>query len=124
MSKEQKLGVTDGKLADLPRSPNAVSSQTNQSAKQVEALTLKGSAMETKAVIIDCLSKMGGNSIVSQTDDYIHAVFTSLLFRFKDDVEFYIDVAAGQVHFRSGSRVGYSDMGANLKRYKAFKALY
>ena len=64
---------------------------------------------------------MDGNHIATQEDDYIHAVFTSRLFRFKDDVEFYIDAAAEQVHFRSGSRVGYSDMGANRKRYLAFK---
>jgi uncharacterized protein (DUF1499 family) len=51
-------------------------------------------------------------------------VFTTRLFRFKDDVEFYIDADEGQVHFRSASRVGYSDMGANRKRYQAFKELY
>ena len=124
MSKAPKLGVTDGKLADLPRSPNAVSSQTSQSSKVVEALPLKGGVGETKAIIIDCLHKMGGNEITSQTDDYIHAVFTSRLFRFKDDVEFYIDATAGQVHFRSSSRLGYSDMGANRKRYQAFRELY
>ncbi len=124
MSKAHTLGVTNGKLADLPHSPNAVSSQTSQSAKQVEALTLKGSAVETKAAIIDCLAKMGGNEIVEQADDYIRTVFTTRLFRFKDDVEFYIDAGEGQVHFRSASRVGYSDMGANRKRYQAFKELY
>jgi uncharacterized protein (DUF1499 family) len=124
MSKAHTLGVTNGKLADLPQSPNAVSSQTSQSAKQVEALPLKGSAVETKAAIIDCLAKMGGNKIAEQADDYISAVFTTRLFRFKDDVEFYIDADEGQVHFRSASRVGYSDMGANRKRYQAFKELY
>jgi uncharacterized protein (DUF1499 family) len=124
MSKAHTLGVTNGKLADLPRSPNAVSSQTSQSDKQVAALPLKGSAVETKAAIIDCLAKMGGNEIAEQADDYIRAVFTTRLFRFKDDVEFYIDAGEGQVHFRSASRVGYSDMGANRKRYHAFKELY
>lgn len=124
MSKAQTLGVTNGKLAGLPQSPNAVSSQTSQSAKQVEALPFKGSAVETKAAIIDCLVKMGGNKVAEQADDYIRTVFTTRLFRFKDDVEFYIDAGEGQVHFRSASRVGYSDMGANRKRYQAFKELY
>lgn len=124
MSKAQKLGITDGKLADLPSSPNAVSTQTKQSTKLVEALPLKGSIVETKATIIECLDKMGGNQIATQTDDYIHTVFTSRLFRFKDDVEFYIDGNSEQVHFRSASRVGYSDIGANRKRYAAFIKLY
>jgi uncharacterized protein (DUF1499 family) len=124
MSKAQILGVTNGNLANLPNSPNAVSSQTSQAAKQVNALPLKASVEQTKASVINCLAKMGGNQIAAQTDDYIHTVFTSRLFGFKDDVEFYIDAAAGQLHFRSASRVGYSDMGANLKRYKAFSELY
>jgi uncharacterized protein (DUF1499 family) len=124
MSKNLNLGVTDGQLADLPSSPNAVSSQTDQPTKQVEALPLKGSAAETKAAIIDCLAKMGGNHIAAQTDEYIHTVFTSRLLRFKDDVEFYIDATAGQVHFRSSSRVGHSDLGANRKRYQTFRSFY
>jgi uncharacterized protein (DUF1499 family) len=124
MSKAQTLGVINGKLADLPHSPNAVGSQTQQSAKKVDALQLKGSVIETKAAIIDCLAKMGGNKIVEQADDYLRAVFISRLFRFKDDVEFYIDSGEGLVHFRSASRVGYSDLGANRKRYQAFRKLY
>ena len=124
MSNSRNSAVSDGKLADLPSSPNAVSSQTNQSAKRVEALPLKGSLSETKTKIIDCLGKMGGNEVVKKADNYIHAVFTSRLFRFKDDVEFLIDQAAEQVHFRSASRVGYSDLGANHKRYQAFCDLY
>ena len=123
MSKAQILGVTNGNLANLPNSPNAVSSQTSQAAKQVNALPLKASVEQTKASVINCLAKMGGNQIAAQTDDYIHTVFSSI-FGFKDDAKFYIDAAAGQLHFRSASRVGYSDMGANLKRYKAFSELY
>jgi uncharacterized protein (DUF1499 family) len=124
MSKTHKLGVADRRLAELPRSPNAVGSQTSQIDKQVEPLPLKGDAAETKSAIINCLHKMGGNKVAAQTDDYIHAIFTTRLLRFKDDVEFYIDTVAEQVHFRSSSRVGYSDMGANRKRYQAFKKLY
>lgn len=54
--------------------------------------------------------------IVSTSDDYLHAEFTSAIFRFVDDVEFLIDPAAGVIHFRSASRIGYSDLGANRRR--------
>jgi uncharacterized protein (DUF1499 family) len=124
MSKNLSLGVTDGRLAGLPNSPNAVSSQTDQTTKQVEAFPLQGSVADTKTAIIDCLAKMGGNTIAAQKDEYIHTVFTSRLLRFKDDVEFYIDATAGQVHFRSSSRVGHSDLGANRKRYQTFRGFY
>ena len=54
--------------------------------------------------------------IVAETDDYIHAEATSRIFRFVDDVEFFVDRGAKVIHFRSASRVGRSDMGVNLMR--------
>ncbi|MFT7527048.1 MAG: hypothetical protein ACI9LY_002200, partial [Arenicella sp.] len=68
--------------------------------------------------------QMGGNAIENETDSYVYSVFTTRLMRFKDDVEFYIDEAHQLVHFRSASRVGHSDLGANRKRYQSFKELY
>lgn len=124
MSRQNKLGVQNGKLAKMPRSPNAVATHTDQAGKRVAELGMTGSTADTKQRILDCLKKMGGNVIQSESDDYIHTVFTTPLLRFKDDVEFYIDAANQQVHFRSASRVGYSDLGANRKRYDAFRALY
>ena len=124
MPNSKNLGVQDGQLAPMPKSPNAVSSQTDDASKKVEPLAMSGDIASTMAKIKQCLMTLGGNKIVSETDNYLHVVFTTKIMRFKDDVEFYIDEAAQQVHFRSASRVGYSDLGANRKRYEAFKAIY
>ena len=66
------------------------------------------------------LSKMPRVRIVSRTDRYLHATFTSRLFRFVDDVEFRVDESQGLLHFRSASRMGYSDLGVNRKRMQEF----
>ena len=124
MSHSKQLGVVDGKLAPMPKSPNAVSTQSGDPGRKVEALAIRGSVAETKSKIIECLNRMGNNSVKTESDDYLHAVFVTPLMRFKDDVEFYIDESSGVVHFRSASRVGYSDLGANRKRYEAFRSLY
>jgi uncharacterized protein (DUF1499 family) len=58
--------------------------------------------------------------IVTRTDDYLHIEFRSLIFRFIDDVEFWVNPAEEVIHFRSASRIGYSDLGANRKRMNAF----
>ena len=121
---KSNLGVTDRKLAPMPASPNAVSTQAEEAGKRVEPLTMAGSVAETREKILACLEQMGGNKITTDTGDYIHTVFVTRLLRFRDDVEFYIDGSQGQVHFRSASRVGYSDLGANRRRYEAFKTLY
>lgn len=118
------LGLKDGKLAPMPSKPNAVSSQTDQVDKQVEALAFKDSAEQTLAAVQAALSEMGGNEIQTQQDNYLYTVFTTPMMHYHDDVEIYLDTDAQLVHFRSQSRAGHSDMGVNRKRYEAFRTLY
>jgi uncharacterized protein (DUF1499 family) len=40
---------------------------------------------------------------------------------FVDDVEFYLDDAAKQIHFRSSSRLGRSDLGVNRQRMEEIR---
>jgi uncharacterized protein (DUF1499 family) len=124
MAAPRNLGVNNGKLTPMPKSPNAVSSQTANDAMKVDALPFVGDIQATHQKILRCLQSMGGNTVQQDDSDYIYTVFVTPLMRFKDDVEFYLDEVSQQVHFRSASRVGYSDMGANRKRYEAFTAAY
>ena len=47
--------------------------------------------------------------------NHITATFTSLIFRFVDDVDFIVR-EDGTIDVRSASRVGHSDLGANRRR--------
>ena len=62
--------------------------------------------------------------LVTQQERYIHAEFTSALFRFVDDTEFYIDDDRKIVHVRSAARLGYSDFGVNRKRIETIRKLF
>jgi uncharacterized protein (DUF1499 family) len=53
---------------------------------------------------------------VTKEDTYIQAEFRSAILRFVDDVEFLFDERTKRLHFRSASRLGYSDLGVNRKR--------
>lgn len=118
------LGHNDGKLAPMPSKPNAVSSQTGVVDMQVEPLPLKDTAEATLAAVVAALNTMGGNEIQAQQANYLYTIFTTPTMHFHDDVEFLIDEDKQQLHFRSQSRAGYSDMGLNRKRYERFRALY
>jgi uncharacterized protein (DUF1499 family) len=59
--------------------------------------------------------------VVKDEGNYMHAEFTSRIFRFVDDVEFVIDDAHKVIHFRSASRLGYSDFGVNRKRMEEIR---
>ena len=60
-------------------------------------------------------------------DNYIRAEFTSKVFRFVDDVEFYFPDTKSKetiIHVRSASRVGHSDFGVNRKRIEQIRSKY
>ena len=116
------LGVHDGKLAPCPASPNCVSSQSTDKDHAVEPIRFSGTPAEAMADLKKVLSGMPRARIVTATDAYLHAEFTSALFRFVDDVEFWFDASAKTVHLRSASRVGYSDLGVNRKRIEDLSA--
>jgi uncharacterized protein (DUF1499 family) len=54
--------------------------------------------------------------LVEQRKDYLYAQSSTSVLKFTDDVEFWLDPAAGVIHMRSASRLGHSDFGANRKR--------
>lgn len=118
------LGVEGGKLAPMPKSPNAVSTQTEDIEKQVEPFPFRGDLKETKEAIKQVLRAYGSIEIRKEDETYLHAVSTTRGMKFHDDIEFYFDETSSLVHFRSASRVGYSDMGLNRARYDRFFELY
>jgi len=115
-SQPAAIGVTDGKLAACPQSPNCVSTQTDQSEKQMESLKFTGSVDQTREKIKAILKSMLRTRLVTQSNNYLHYEVRSLLMRYVDDVEFLIDPEKKQIDFRSASRIGYSDLGANRTR--------
>lgn len=119
-----QLGVHNGQLAPVPSSPNGVSSQTAVMDKKVETLPFRGTLQDSKNKIVKVISGYSGAVILKNESSYIYGIFTTPTMKFKDDVEFYFDQQEKVIHFRSASRVGYSDMGMNLKRYEEIKNRY
>lgn len=115
------LGVRDGRLAACPSTPNCVASQADDEVHRVAPLPFAGSPDEALARLAAIVRSLPRTTIVAQRDGYLQAEFTSLLFRFVDDVEFLADPAAGVIHVRSASRIGRSDMGVNRKRIELIR---
>jgi uncharacterized protein (DUF1499 family) len=116
------LGIKDGKLAPCPSTPNCVSSQSSDREHFAEPLPFTGTATEAHAAITKVILSMKRSRIITDTDRYIHAEFTSAIFRFVDDVEFQFDEGAKLIHVRSAARLGYSDLGVNRKRVEDIRA--
>ncbi len=65
--------------------------------------------------LVGIINKTGG-TLVEKSPNYLRAEYKSSVFKFVDDVEFYIDDNQKLIHLRSASRSGYYDFGVNKKR--------
>lgn len=110
-------------LDPCPPSPNCVCSQEDPSDAEhyIEPIAYSGSAEAALDAIAQVIESAPRTQITGRTDNRIDSVFTTLIFRFKDDVSFLVDPADGKIHCRSASRVGHSDLGANRKRIESLR---
>lgn len=118
------LGVREGRLAPCPDSPNCVSTQADREHQRLDSIPLTIDAAEAMQTLKRVVSAMPRTQIITADDRCLHVEFTSLLFRFVDDVEFFLDREQRAIHFRSASRAGHSDFGVNRKRMQAIVASF
>jgi uncharacterized protein (DUF1499 family) len=122
------LGVREGKLKAPSKTPNSVSSQADlwpnhpqQAYARIAPLPLKGDGAATLAKLKTIVANTPGAQVVKAEGDYLYAQFTTSLMKYTDDVEFWLDPAAGVVQVRSASRLGQKDFAANRKRVEAIR---
>lgn len=113
-------------LPPCPKSPNCVSTQVDPADRvhHIEPLKLTG---EVGAALDRLEGIVGAMPRAERTDRgeaHLDFVFTTRLFRWKDDVCFVVDTERGVIDFRSASRTGYGDMGVNRKRMEAVRAAW
>ena len=121
------LGMRQGRLAPLPASPNAVSSQTDSSDRRVAPLPFSGDLQQTRTALLRAIGRYpGAEGKSSPNTADIHPL------RFQHRTIWASRMMWNStsmperelIHFRSASRVGYSDMGLNRKRYHTLASLY
>ena len=120
-------GINNSQLAPCPNTPNCVSSQAQDESPYIEPIAYAGSQQEARLRLLQIIESEKRTNIITEREDYIHIEFTSALFRFVDDVEFYFpgDKADKTViHVRSASRVGRSDLGVNRKRIERIRSKF
>jgi uncharacterized protein (DUF1499 family) len=116
-----KTGTTNDRLSPCPKSPNCVSSLSEDKSHYVEPLSYKVSQEEAREKLITVINSMKRSEIVTAKANYIHATFKSALFGFVDDVEFSFDDERKFIDVRSASRTGYSDLGVNRRRVEEIR---
>lgn len=113
-----------GVFEPCPETPNCVSTQA-QPDDEEHYLPPVGVASELEsamALAIEVLTDMPRTKLVKRDGSYAQLEARSLIFRFVDDIELYLDRENGLLHVRSAARLGRSDLGVNRKRMTEFVA--
>jgi len=121
--KQSAAGLQAGRLHQCPDSPNCVSSEHPHPTAYIEPFRFEISAGQAMQRIRQVIVAQGGQ-VMTVRDEYIHAIFVSKLFRFIDDVEIRLDADSRQLHVRSASRVGHSDLGMNRQRIERLRTAF
>ena len=122
-----ELGVTNGKLSPCPDGDNCVCSMVESEEDTMEPIPFANQEASTQAESSRLKDLIATNfpraTLITDEDNYLRYEFRSLIFRFVDDVELLFDEQQKMINFRSASRVGKSDLGANRKRMEKIKEL-
>lgn len=116
------IGVQSGQLAPCPSTPNCVNSKSQDAEHRIEPLTYNSTPTEAMADLKTVIQNQERTKIITETENYLYAEFTSKLMGFVDDVEFLLDDSAKVIHVRSASRLGKSDLGVNRQRIETIRA--
>ena len=118
--KQPDLGLNAGKLLPCPATPNCVCSEYPSEQAYIEPLTYSVAKEVAWQKLKQVVDNTGGK-ISTENEDYLRVVYETPLMRFSDDVEFRHDLVNMQIHVRSASRVGRSDLGTNRERVEKIR---
>ena len=90
----------------------------------IAPLPILNSLQESKVRLTKVLTNMPRTNIVKNESRYIYVEFRTGIMLYTDDVEFLFDETQGLIHFRSASRLGYSDLGLNRRRMERIRTEY
>ncbi len=124
--KEKKVGLINGKFYPCPKRHYCVSSQSEKDniLNYIEPIKYNSSIEEAKGKIKEIITSLKRTKLLNEEENYILYLFTTPLFRFKDDVEFLFDDDQKIIHMRSQSRLGGYDWNTNRKRLDKIKKLF
>ncbi|MBH8564678.1 DUF1499 domain-containing protein [Nostoc sp. CENA67] len=115
------LGVNNGHLSACPASNNCVVSQNADAKHAIDPIPYHVSRDAARETLLKVLTVVPRTEVIEQTDNYIHALSKSRIFKFIDDVEFYFPPDESVIELRSASRVGESDLGVNRRRMEQIR---
>lgn len=115
----------DQQFKDCPDRPNCISSQAAADDDHyLEPWSYEGDSSQLMEKLKEVSGAVEEVKWLASEPSYLRGVFITPIMRYPDDIEFFYDSEKDLIHFRSASRFGYSDLGANKDRLLAIKAKF
>ena len=101
--------------------PNCVSTLEEREDFSIIALTdVQGNWDSIKETVKTKMKSFSNITVKEEKENFLHLVVTTRIMRFKDDIYFWWSPGTKTLNFKSESRAGHWDMGANRKRMSTF----
>ena len=120
-TRPENIGLTDGRLAACPASPNCVVSQGGDVEHAIAPIAYQGDRETARKNLISILGVVPRTKIIEQSDSYLLVESESRLMGFVDDTEFYLPEGENVIHTRAAARLGESDLGVNRRRVEQIR---
>jgi len=114
--------ASERQLEACPNKPNCILSTSDIKRESIKSFDLIANNPQLSWQKLSTAIQQNGGTIVASDETYLHAVFTSTVFRFKDDLE--AQLSESLIDIRSASRAGKSDLGQNRKRIEKIRTSY
>jgi uncharacterized protein (DUF1499 family) len=119
------LGVSGGRLAPCPTTPNCVSTESGDPAQRMDPISYEErSGEEVQERLLRVIRALPRTRVVASEPGYLWVEFRTWCLGFIDDVEFRFADEERLIHFRSASRLGHSDLGVNRKRMERVREAF
>lgn len=118
------IAMETHQLSPCPDKPNCVNSMSQDSRHAIAPFTFKGEPGKAMKVLTRIIEQQPRTRIIESQDQYLQSTFTSLIFRFIDDVEFLLGNNGTAFEVRSASRSGHADFGVNRQRIEKLRSLF
>ena len=112
----------DNVLSPCPSTPNCVSTEATRESQRVPTVAFTDTPAAALARARAALLAEPRSEVMTEREGYVRGECRSFLFRFVDDVDIVVDPVARVFRFRSASRIGRGDFGANRRRIERIAA--
>ncbi len=118
LSTTVSLAQTENPITACPNQPNCVSTVGEKKCRTMQPLLFSVPLNEAKSKLKTLIAAFPRTRLAIERTNYLQYEFSTAIGNFVDDVAFYFETSTNRIHFRSSSRSGYGDMGANKRRMR------